>query len=70
MTSLTMNDFTTTAPQSVLSFSEESLSSGEDLSTSDLGLGGRQQDYRQLLQPGSTAVDGYLLDGVDGNFRL
>jgi hypothetical protein len=70
MTSLTMNDFTATAPRSVLSFSEESLSSGEDLSTSDLGLGGRQQDYRQLLQPGSTGVEGYLLDGLDGNFGL
>lgn len=67
MASLTMNDFTNTGPaQSVLSFSDESLSSGEDLSTSDLGLGGRQ-DYRNPLMSGS---DNYLLDGLDGNFGL
>jgi hypothetical protein len=71
MTALTMNDFTNTGPaRSVLSFSEESLSSGEDLATSDLGLGGRQ-DFRNTLMAGAVSShDGYLLDGLDGTFGL
>ncbi|KUJ18402.1 fungal-specific transcription factor domain-containing protein [Mollisia scopiformis] len=69
MTSLTMNDFTSApAARSVLSFSEESLSSGEDLSTSDLGLG--RQDHNHLI-PGSVfSGDGYLLEGLDATFGL
>jgi hypothetical protein len=72
MTSFTMNDFGSApgAARSVLSFSEESLSSGEDLSASDLGLGGRPQDYRQALLPGSGSSDGYLLEGLDATFGL
>jgi hypothetical protein len=72
MTSFTMNDFGS-APggaRSVLSFSEESLSSGEDLSASDLGLGGGSQDYRQALLPASGPSDGYLLEGLDATFGL
>jgi len=71
MTSFTMNDFGSApgAARSVLSFSEESLSSGEDLSASDLGLGGRPLDYRQALLPGS-GPDGYLLEGLDATFGL
>jgi len=71
MTSFTMNDFGSApgAARSVLSFSEESLSSGEDLSTSDLGLGGRPLDYRQALLPGSGS-DSYLLEGLDATFGL
>lgn len=71
MTSFTMNDFGSApgAARSVLSFSEESLSSGEDLSASDLGLGGRPLDYRQALLPGSGS-DGYLLEGLDATFGL
>jgi len=71
MTSFTMNDFSSApgAARSVLSFSEESLSSGEDLSASDLGLGGRPLDYRQVLLPGSGS-DGYLLEGLDATFGL
>lgn len=69
MTSLTMNDFANApgAARSVLSFSEESLSSGEELSTSELGMGGRCQDYgRPLMSTG----DGYLLEGLDATFGL
>ncbi|KAF4637569.1 hypothetical protein G7Y89_g513 [Cudoniella acicularis] len=69
---LTMNDFTNNpqAARSVLSFSEESLSSGEDLSASELGGMGRQHDYRHSLMTGSVNGDGYLLDNLDGAFSL
>jgi hypothetical protein len=72
MTAFTMNDIGSApgAARSVLSFSEESLSSGEDLSASDLGLGGRSQDYRQALLPGSGPPDGYMLEGFDVAFGL
>lgn len=73
MTSLTMNDFGNEAPgaaRSVLSFSEESLSSGEDLSTSELSLGGGRQDYGHHLMGSGTAGDGYLLEGLDATFGL
>jgi hypothetical protein len=73
MTSLTMNDFSGApgAARSVLSFSEESLSSGEDLSASELSMGGRQQDYRHTLLPGSVSSgESYLLDNLDGTFGL
>jgi len=71
MTSLTMNDFGSApgAARSVLSFSEESLSSGEDLSTSELGLGGRH-DYGHGMMGSGTAGDGYLLEGLDAAFGL
>ncbi|KAK0107352.1 hypothetical protein ONS95_004045 [Cadophora gregata] len=71
MTSLTMNDFGSApgAARSVLSFSEESLSSGEDLSTSELGLGGRQ-DYGHAMMGSGTVGDGYLLEGLDATFGL
>ncbi|TVY82332.1 Transcriptional activator protein acu-15 [Lachnellula suecica] len=65
MTSLTMNDFAngTTAARSVLSFSEESLSSSEDLSASEFSMGGRQQDFRHTaMLPG----ENYMLDQLDG----
>jgi hypothetical protein len=72
--SLGMADFTPAAggPRSVLSFSEESLSSGEDLSTSDLGLAGaRVGDYGSSLLPGSVgSAESYLLDGLEGTFGL
>lgn len=73
MTSMTMNDFSG-APgpaRSVLSLSEESLSSGEDLSTSDLGMGSTQQDFRHTLMPGSVSSrDSYLLENLEGTFGL
>jgi len=71
MATISMNDYTATAPRSVLSISEESLSSGEDLSTSDLGLVGGQQDFRQTLHSSATAGgDVFLLEGLEGNFGL
>lgn len=74
MSSLTMGDFASApgAARSVLSFSEESLSSGEELSTSDLGLGGRRGEYGgSSLLPGSVgSVESYLLEGLDASFGL
>lgn len=49
------------APQSVLSISEESLSSGEDLGASDLGL--NPVDYYKVPTGGN---DGFSLDGLEG----
>ena len=75
MTSLTMTDFTTHQARSLLSFSDESLSSGEEPSASEPGSGGRQ-DYRHSRLPGSasasasTSADGYFLEGLDATFRL
>ncbi|KAH6683036.1 fungal-specific transcription factor domain-containing protein [Halenospora varia] len=69
---LTMNEFGN-APQarSVLSFSEESLSSGEELSASELSMSSRQQDYRHTMMTGSVSNDNsYLLDNLDGAFGL
>lgn len=69
MTSLNMHDFTSApAARSVLSFSEESLSSGEDLSTSDLGLG--RQDYTHLIPGSVSSGENYLLEGLDAAFGL
>ena len=71
---LSANDFpiTTGPAQSVLSFTDESLSSGEELSTSDLGMGTRSYDeIRSSLMAATTGInDGYFLDGLDGNFGL
>ncbi|KAK2004207.1 fungal-specific transcription factor domain-containing protein [Colletotrichum falcatum] len=58
-------------PQSVLSVSEESLSSGEDLATSDLNLSVSSLEYRNaLLASCSANGDGLFLDGLDGNYGL
>lgn len=62
-----MSDLTNTAApaQSVLSFSEESLSSGDDMAASDLS--GLCHDYK--IAPSNATVSndgyGYLLDGFD-----
>lgn len=74
-TTIGLSDYTTNsaAPQSVLSFSEESLSSGEDLTASDLGLSGIHQDYKpQDLSGTVSSADGYgyLLDNFEGAFNL
>lgn len=74
-TTIGLNDFTNNSapPQSVLSFSEESLSSGEDLAASDLGLPGIHHDYKPHGIPGTAASAdgyGYLLDGFEGAFNL
>ncbi|EFQ35068.1 fungal specific transcription factor domain-containing protein [Colletotrichum graminicola M1.001] len=67
-----LGDFDTNPapPQSVLSVSEESLSSGEDL-TSDLNLSVSSLEYRNaLLASCSANSDGLFLDGLDGNYGL
>lgn len=66
MSGLAMSEFTSApgAPRSVLSFSEESLSSGEDLSTSDLGRDG-------FGAAGMLHGNGeYLIDGLENTFGL
>lgn len=68
MASLTMGDFATLPAgqaRSVLSFSEESLSSGEEFSTSEFGGGGRRSG-----EYGMMAGENYLLEGLDANFGL
>jgi hypothetical protein len=71
MASLNMHDFSGSAPpQSVLSFSEESTSSGDDLSASDLSRS-RGQDFNQAFLPSAiVGSDSYLLDGLDATFGL
>ena len=66
-----LNDFTAGGGEygsgrparSVLSFSEESLSSGDDLSADYVGVGSQG-----LMGMGSR--DSYLLEGLDGAFGL
>lgn len=52
-------------PQSVLSMSDESLSSGEEVSPSELGLGLGSIDYGKQLQ-GNYHGDGYATNGLHG----
>ncbi|PON21589.1 hypothetical protein TGAM01_v209478 [Trichoderma gamsii] len=52
-------------PQSVLSMSDESLSSGEEVSPSELGLGLGSIDYGKQLQ-GNYHGDGYASNGLHG----
>jgi hypothetical protein len=83
MTALNMHDFDAPrsshlniSTQSVLSVSEDSLSSGDDLAGSDFvsvngGGSGRQSlDYRHALLTGPMGGDGFLLDGLDVGFGL
>jgi hypothetical protein len=56
--------------QSVLSFSDESLTSGEDLATSDLGLGLSTAEFRNPLLAAIGITDEYFLDGLDETFGL
>ncbi|KFX92254.1 hypothetical protein V490_05484 [Pseudogymnoascus sp. VKM F-3557] len=68
MTALSMADCDASATtQSVLSLSEESLSSGDDL---DFGGPGALSDYKQSLLQGGLNGDGFYVDGLDGNFGL
>lgn len=70
MTALNMVDFE--APptgRSVLSISEESLSSGEDLGPSDYGGQNGMDDYRQSLVRGSLSENLYV-EGLDAIFGL
>jgi hypothetical protein len=75
MAALNMHDFDISGPaQSVLSFSEESLSSGDDLDA--LGFGSSNCSGRQsldgLYRNGAQLMtgEGYLHDGLDGIFGL
>jgi len=73
MNGFSMGDFTNNGvgpARSVLSFSEESLSSGEELSTSELmgTVGGRGGDYGSVML--NANGEGYLLDGLDANFGI
>lgn len=53
------------APQSVLSLSDESLSSGEDVAPSELGLSmGSVPDYQGGILTGNG--EGFILEGLDG----
>jgi hypothetical protein len=83
MTALSMNDFDTPhsnphlSTQSVLSFSEESLSSGDDFAGPDFVTGGhgggsvRQSlDYTHALLSSALGSDGFLFDGLDVGFEL
>ncbi|KAF6833920.1 transcriptional activator protein acu-15 [Colletotrichum plurivorum] len=58
-------------PQSVLSVSEESLSSGEDLA-SDLNLSVSSLEYRNALLAscGAGNGEGLFMDGLDGNYGI
>ena len=61
------------AAQSVLSFSEESLSSGDDLAPSDMGLSVGSIDYGNPLLAGgatSAAPEAFNLEGLETNFGL
>ena len=74
LSSFNLGDFgSNPAPaQSVLSFSDESLSSGEEIAPSELGLSVSSLDYRNsgLLHTSCTTTEGFILDGLDGNFGL
>jgi hypothetical protein len=69
-----MGDFANaTTTQSVLSLSDESLSSGEEVSTAEQGLSDAQFDYKDhFLSEAALSGDAYrlLYDGLDGNFGL
>jgi hypothetical protein len=57
--------------QSVHSLSEESLTSGEDLSSCDLALSNANDDqYRGLLMPNVMGTDVFCLDSLDANFGI
>ncbi|KAM0255147.1 hypothetical protein ACHAQJ_006070 [Trichoderma viride] len=53
-------------PQSVLSMSDESLSSGEEVSPSELGLSLGNMDYGKQLQGVSYHGDGFSTNGLHG----
>jgi hypothetical protein len=56
------------ATQSVLSLSEDSLSSGEEVSPSELSLGVNGLEYQRTFIP--VNADGFLLDGLEANFGI
>ncbi|KAI2638872.1 fungal-specific transcription factor domain-containing protein [Hypomontagnella submonticulosa] len=59
------------APQSVLSISDDSLSSGDDVTSNDMYLRMGSEDYQNMPPPLRTSHDGNLvLDGLDLNIAL
>jgi hypothetical protein len=73
LTGFNIGDFGSnpTGPQSVLSMSDDSLSSGEEVAPSELGLSVGSVEYRNaLISATCTNGDNFLLEGLDGNFRL
>jgi len=72
LTNFNLGDFggNPAPPQSVLSMSDESLSSGDDVATSDLGLGVASSiDYPNgILAPCTSGGDNFIIDGLDANF--
>lgn len=59
-------------PQSVLSISDESLSSGEEMAPSELGMSVTSMEYRNAMIPTActTASDSYILEAMDNSFGL
>ena len=53
------------APQSVLSMSDDSLSSGEDVAPSELGLSMGSVDYQGNMVANCGGNDGFILDGLE-----
>jgi hypothetical protein len=77
LTNFNMGDFAANhhaSAQSVLSLSDESLSSGEEMASSEMGLSVSSLDYTNTLVPPGTAAratpDGFPLDGLDDGFGL
>ncbi|KAK0643051.1 fungal-specific transcription factor domain-containing protein [Cercophora newfieldiana] len=70
MPTFNMNDFAPgPATQSALSLSEESLSSGEDLAPSEIGLSVGSLDFRGGMMPvtnGCGTGNSFMLDGLEG----
>ncbi|KAI0851340.1 fungal-specific transcription factor domain-containing protein [Daldinia vernicosa] len=74
LSSFNINEITTNpgAPQSVLSISDESLSSGDDLASSEMYLRVGSEDYQGgLMAPPRTSHDNNLiLDGLELNLGI
>jgi hypothetical protein len=73
LTGFNLGDFGSNpgAPRSVLSMSEDSLSSGEEVAPSELGLSVGSIEYRNTMIPATCASgDSFLIDGLDGSFGL
>ncbi|KAI2625817.1 fungal-specific transcription factor domain-containing protein [Hypoxylon sp. NC1633] len=74
LTGFNIGDLTTNpgAPQSVLSISDDSLSSGDDITSSDMYLRMGSEDYQSgLMPPPRTSHDGnFVLEGIELNLGI
>jgi hypothetical protein len=71
LTSFNIGDFGSNpgAPRSVLSLSDDSLSSGEEVAPSELGLSVGSAEYRNtIIQATCTNGEDFLLDGATTQF--